>query len=73
MLTRDELFEQHGMSVERYGAGYLLADYSGHRGEASFCGISGEWRHQPIVYDPFLSVEAATTAAVSRSLGPPKK
>ncbi len=51
-----------GVYIESYGGGFILADYSGNRGEASFCGISMGWRMQPVVRDPFPGFEAAELA-----------
>lgn len=46
---------EHCYSIEPYGCGFLVADYSGNRGEhgAAYCGVSLEWSSQPIVRDPF--------------------
>lgn len=56
------------IDVEPYGGGFILADYSGKRGEASFCGVSLDWRTQPIVSDPFPSQEEAVAKAKSETL-----
>ena len=62
-MTKTELYETKKINVERYGAGFILADYSGNRGEASYCGISKSWSSQPIVRDPFPTESAAIAAA----------
>lgn len=63
-MTPDELYEQKSIAVEKYAYGYLLADYSGKRGEASYCGKSMEWRRVPVVQpgDTFDSIEEAVAA-----------
>lgn len=63
-MTTDELYDQKEIAVERYGTGYLLADYSGNRGEASYCGKSMQWRKVPIVHDPFDDQESAIEAGM---------
>lgn len=64
-MTKTELYDQKGIAVERYAEGFILADYSGNRGEASYCGASMAWRRQPIVRDPFPTEEAAVEAGES--------
>lgn len=56
------------IDVEPYGGGFILADYSGKRGEASYCGSSLAWSKQPIVDDPFQSREKAEAKAKSEAL-----
>jgi len=34
-MTEEELRDEKSIHIERYGAGYMLADYSGNRGEAA--------------------------------------
>jgi hypothetical protein len=63
-MTQDELYESKSIAVDSYGGGFILADYSGNRGEASYCGVSMSWSLQPIVRDPFPTVEAAVAAGV---------
>ena len=67
-LTEKELHDTREISVERYGTGYLLADYSGNRGEASYCGISMAWSRTPIVRDPFPTKEDAIKAGYDSSV-----
>jgi hypothetical protein len=42
-------------TIEAYGGGWIIADYSGNRGKfgAAYRGRSAEWHDQPIVNDPF--------------------
>jgi len=60
--------EETGIDVEPYGGGFILADYSGKRGEAMYCGVSLDWSSQPIVTDPFPSREEAELKANSEAL-----
>jgi hypothetical protein len=56
---------KEGIAIESYGGGFIIADYSGEvptRFGARYRGISGEWREQPIVRDPFPTEEAAISA-----------
>lgn len=48
-------------SIEQYGGGFLVADYSGNRGKfgAAYAGENGEWRDQPIIDAPFDTESAA--------------
>ncbi len=49
-------------AVERYGKGFIVADYSGKRGRlgAAYAGRDGVWHDQPIsVGEPFASEDAA--------------
>lgn len=62
MMTEEELSDKKSIDVEPYAYGFILADYSGNRGEASYCGVSMRWSRQPIVPDPFPSAEAAVKA-----------
>ncbi len=48
--------------IEPYGIGFMLADYSGTFAEARYCGVSMDWRIQPICNDPFPTKEAAKEA-----------
>lgn len=48
-----KLYKDKSISVERYSDGWMLADYSGNRGPASFTGKSMEWQSQPVISDPF--------------------
>ena len=41
------------VSVEKFANGFIIADYSGRRGEAAYCGKSLGWINQPAVKDPF--------------------
>ncbi len=52
-----------GVSIESYGGGWIIADYSGKRGEASYRGIAPTWSRQPIVSDPFQTKDAAVEVA----------
>ncbi len=61
-MKKDEI------DVEPYGGGFILADYSGKRGEASYCGRSLDWSRQPVVRDPFQSREKAEATAKSEAL-----
>ena len=60
----EEQLSEIGISVESYGGGYILADYSGNRGEASYRGSSDNWIKQPMVRDPFPDKESAISAGV---------
>ncbi len=62
--TKESLYETKRIAVEPYADGFILADYSGNRGEASFCGKSMEWSRQPIVRDPFETEAAAVEAGM---------
>lgn len=62
-MKAQQLYESKEIAVERYGGGWILADYSGRRGEASYCGKSKNWRRQPAVPDPFDTEEDAIKAA----------
>ena len=44
-------------SIEPYGTGFLVADYSGKRGKhgAAYAGKDGVWRDQPVGISPFES------------------
>jgi len=63
-MTASELYEKLGISVESYARGFMLCDYSGKRGEASYCGRSMEWRRQPSCSDPFATEVDAISAAL---------
>ncbi len=68
-MDRNEV-EEYGMDVESYGGGFIVADYSGNRGEASYCGTDGRWTMQPIVRCPFPTEdEAWSFAAKSMKAG----
>jgi len=56
------------IDVEPYGGGFILADYSGKRGLASYCGVSLDWSTQPVVADPFQTREEAAAKAKSEAL-----
>lgn len=64
MKTDKSLYELKKIAIEPYANGYLLADYSGNRGEASYCGVSMDWRRQSIVHDPFPTKEEAFAAGI---------
>ena len=64
-MTKDELYDEKGIAVEPYAGGFLLADYSGNRGQASYCGRSMSWSSQPIVNDPFPTEESAIDAGAN--------
>lgn len=64
-MTADELYEKLEIAVESCARGFMLADYSGDRGEASYCGKSMEWRPQPICSDPFATEEDTVSAALA--------
>ena len=64
-MNTDELYEKLGISVESYARGFVLADYSGKRGKASYCGRSLEWRRQPVCSDPFATEADAVSAALA--------
>ena len=53
-------------SVEPYGNGFILCDYSGNRGQfgAAYRGRDGEWRDQPIGIPPFDTEADATASAM---------
>ena len=59
-MTEAELNKEN-IYIESYGAGYIIADYSG---VTKFCGITKKWRTQPIVSDPFLTKEDAIKEAL---------
>jgi len=61
---KDILHEDKSISVEAYGSGFMLADYSGKRGVAAFCGLSMNWGGQPVIDDPFPTEEAALKAGL---------
>jgi hypothetical protein len=64
-MTKEELSDA-GVSIESYGGGFIIADYSGKtetRFGARYCGESKEWRDQPVVRDPFQTEEEAVKAA----------
>lgn len=54
----------NNISIEPYGGGFILADYSGKRGKvgASYCGSDNEWRDQPVGMTPFKSEQLAKEA-----------
>jgi len=58
-MTEAEL-NKRDIYIESYGGGYIIANYSG---VTKFCGISKNWRTQPIVSDPFLTKEDAIKEA----------
>lgn len=58
----EKLDNEKSISVESYAGGFILADYSGKRGEASYCGISMSWSTQPVVKDPFSTKSEAIKA-----------
>lgn len=64
-MTTDELYEKLGIAVESYAGGFMLADYSGERGEAAYCGRSLQWRRIPSCSDPFATKEDAVSAALN--------
>lgn len=61
-MTEKELYDKKSIAVESYADGFILADYSGNRGEASYCGVSMSWSRQPLIRDPFPTKEAAVKA-----------
>ncbi|WP_280411714.1 hypothetical protein [Nocardia asiatica] len=56
-------------AIESYGGGFIIADYSGNRGQAgaAYTGVSLEWNEQPIVPDPFPTEAAARQAAADQA------
>ncbi len=62
MTTENELYDKKSIAVEPYAGGFILADYSGNRGEASYCGASMSWSLRSIVRSPFPTQEAAVKA-----------
>lgn len=45
--------------IEPWGDGFIVADYSGHRGEAAYAGADCVWKAQPVGMVPFPTEEAA--------------
>ena len=64
-MNAKELYEKLEIAVESYARGFMLADYSGNRGEAAYCGRSLEWRRQPVCSDPFATEADAVSAALA--------
>lgn len=65
-MTREQLRDEKDIYVERYGTGFILADYSGNRGDASYCGVSMAWSSQPItIRDPFPTEGDAVAAGAN--------
>ena len=50
------------IKVEGYNDGFMLANYGG---PAVFCGVSMEWKSDPIISDPFPTKEDAVKAGLS--------
>jgi hypothetical protein len=52
-------------SIENYGKGVIVADYSGKRGKfgAAYAGRDGLWRDQPAGIDPFTDTQTAEAFA----------
>ena len=57
-----KLWEDKSIKIESYLKGFLLADYSGSRGPAAFCGKSMKWKTDPIINDPFDTIAEALEA-----------
>lgn len=62
----DRLYREKEMKVEDYAGGFILADYSGKKAPALFCGESMGWEGQPIVTDTFATREEAVKAGMSQ-------
>lgn len=52
---------KEGHSIESYGGGFIVADYTGKRGKfgAAYAGKDGVWRDQPVGIPPFATREDA--------------
>ena len=59
----EKLYSEKTIKVETMGSGFMLADYSGTKGPAAFCGVSMVWKSDPIINDPFTTKEDAVKAA----------
>lgn len=65
-MTEQELMDKKSIAVEPYGGGFILADYSGNRGEASYRGVRDQWSPQPIQLKPvFPTKEEAIAEAIA--------
>lgn len=64
-MTKEEA-DKKGFSIEPYGGGFIIADYSGKRGEASYCGKEMKWSSQPIVQPPFFETEEEALEACDK-------
>ena len=60
------LYRKKEIKVEDFGGGFMLADYSGGKAPALFCGESMDWINQPIVQDPFSTRDEAVKAGMSQ-------
>ncbi len=65
-MTKAEA-DKKGFSIEQYGGGFIIADYSGKRGEASYCGKSMQWTRQPIVFPPFFETKEEALEACDKA------
>lgn len=65
-MTKKEADEK-GFSIESYGGGFIIADYSGKRGDASYCGKTMQWTSQPIVKPPFFETEQEALDACDKA------
>lgn len=58
----ERLYSEKTMKVEGYNDGFMLANYGG---PAVFCGVSMQWKSDPIISDPFPTKEGAVKAGLA--------
>ena len=66
-MTKEQL-DELSMAIEKYGNGFILADYSGNRGEAAYCGQECKWRGIPVNLGPEFPTEEAAVQAGSKEV-----
>lgn len=64
-FQRRDNMENKNYAIDKYGSGFIVADYSGKRGRfgAAYAGRDGKWKSQPIIAEPFTSFEEAEAFA----------
>ena len=65
-MTKEKA-NNNGLYVEQYADGYIVADYSGSRGDAAYCGKSMIWKRQPVGLTPVFKTEDEAYKACDRA------
>lgn len=60
----EEQLNEAGFYIERYGTGFMVADYRSDN-NVRYCGSDLSWRRQPITYCPFPDKASAMSALAS--------
>ena len=59
--------KKKGFSIENYGGGFIIADYSGRRAPVRYCSKDMNWSRQPVVHPPFFSTKEEALEACDKA------